>query len=180
MDTDEPGVPAAAAAALEDAGAAGDGDADASAPGAIILADPRQESSREYSVRLGRWRRDARTAMDCAVFRTLTRIYLQAHSPMEHHQHFVEKKLSKDERHSAGCKASQLSTGKAIEIQNGFSDKLVHTDWQTMLADVSPSWREELYVLIAELAMNLSASYSRRSGVERCMRKCTKKNRCRD
>lgn len=161
MDVDVAAPGAEAAGSVQDAGAD-----DAAGSSAIALADPRQESQQAYSRRMGQWRRDARAAMDSKIFHALIQVFLIGHSPMDRHQFYVEKVQSTQERHNDGCKAAQLATGKAFEIQCGFSDKLVQTDWGSILVDVPESWHEELYCLIVQMIMHCSTSYNRRSAGE--------------
>ena len=145
---------------------AGDAEAGQAVVDKRILEDPRAESMREYSVRMGKWKKDVREVINDVIFHVVCKIFRTAHSEVDHHQNFMQMRVpqstSFDVGMDGGLHASQLSAGKALRMNMAFSASLHTSTWSHIIGAAPPDMADELMFLVVGLYQFFSSSYNRR------------------
>jgi hypothetical protein len=126
--------------------------------------DPMNESSAEYSRRLGRWRNDVLSIFEDTDFFHVLEIVEASHRPLQHHMGFVSKVLSASELEAHGGHIAQLLSGKGEQILNECFGFLRDIQWARDITNQvsSPEDVSDLFALALEVHLHHAAAYKRR------------------
>ena len=132
--------------------------------------DPIEEEVRHHRQIMGKYRKDAKIALETWVWWRSVETSERASKPLEHHHAFIRKALVKSDTDLArtGNGGSHMVCGKAREIFHSFEEHLFSDfAWvQQYDDDDTPlenhAFRSELIVLQIELCLHHAASYFRR------------------
>ena len=153
----------------------------------VKVEDPANETSRQYSTRLGQWRSDVLATVETEVFWFVVDIACAAHGPLQHRMGFMSKRISLEEASVKGGHVSQLVCGKGLQIFSECSACFADLSWARKVCAEAPPLARELMALGVELNCHHAASYVRRvvsylnrscpiSGLDFCANCLTKEN----
>ncbi|CAK0858250.1 unnamed protein product [Prorocentrum cordatum] len=99
--------------------------------------DPKLEEQSQHRLRMGRWRKDAMSAVHDVVFWRVVDIAALASAPLDHVQHFLQRSPSQDEvLHHGGLWARLVySHGYAGKCEKG--DGSIHGEFTAVLTDTN-------------------------------------------
>lgn len=129
----------------------------------VTVEDPSNETTADYSKRLGRWRRDTVDTLADEDFWQVTAIVSMSHDPLQHHMGFLSKHISPEELDKHGGHVAQLASHKAQQILAECMSCFVNPEWAEGLSS-------QLLVLAVELHCHHAAAYHRRvvTFLQRC------------
>ena len=93
------------------------------------IEDPLNESTKEYTKRLGKWRKDTVETLDDASYPFILSVVTDSHTPLQHHMAFISKTMSDADLCTKGGHLSQLASGRGQKIFAECHSCFDNVDW---------------------------------------------------
>ncbi len=128
----------------------------------LVSFDPQTESSAQYRLRMGKYRREVLQLMKNSVFWFAVEMVDRATQPLSHMQHFLQAKHP--DFIEKGTAGSRITCGKGDSIFREFEKPFRDLEWarELFLSDLAAVHTSELLVLQVELSLHCAAGYYRR------------------
>ena len=91
--------------------------------------DPRAEEAKEYSRKMGKWRRDTLEVSTSPMWWDVIDVVHRSHAPIDRHLRFLQKVVSEDVLADKGSRLASLVCGGATDIFNDFNVMLADRRW---------------------------------------------------
>ncbi|CAK0836755.1 unnamed protein product [Prorocentrum cordatum] len=129
------------------------------------LDDAANETSREYSARLGRWRSDVLRTVSDELFWIVVDVATDSHEALQHHMAFVSQARSTEHIETYGNVVAQLIMGKGQEILEECTKCFRNFQWaaaMSHLSDLGEHVLPDMLAFTVELNAHHAAAYNRR------------------